>query len=231
MLAAALVAFVLATEPAAAAPNVLSPRVAALIAPVHQAYVDVAVAQSQSPPATDDRTRLERLLPLDQAGRQALEQIDLGTLPDAERKAAMAVIWGEISAHDVENEVELKKMIPPSGWFLPGAWGQDAAEAAFHIVQHAAGDPDLMRDTLKRIEPLARAGKYSGRDFAKMYDRVALDLDHKPQRYGTQFLCTAGKWEVPKLEDPANVDTRRRAIGMTETFADNMKRIESEPCW
>lgn len=219
----------LAVAAAAAAP--LSPQATALIAPVHAAYARVEAEQARLPPATTDRQKLERMGQIDQAGRQAEAKIDLSVLPAAERQAAERAIWTEIDAHDLADQAALKPMIarlPPGGWFTRAAYGEAASEAAFLIVQHAVNDPALMRDTLVRLEPLASRGEIDGGDYALMYDRVAQQFEHKPQRYGSQLSCKDGRWQALDLEDPAHVDARRKAVGLKLTEAEYLKMASSE---
>lgn len=224
-----IAALMLATV--AAAPDVgLSARCQALIEPVHRAYARIAAAQSRLAPAGTDRERLERMFDIDQAGREALERVDFAKLPAPERQAAQAVVSSEIAAHDASDQLALKAMTPAAGWFLPDVYGSKAAQAAFLIVQHATNDPQLMRTTLVKLEPLAREGKIDGGQYALMYDRVALEFDHKLQRYGSQVTCTAGRWGAGELEDPARLDERRRAVGLKQTEAQYLAFFKSMPC-
>ena len=121
-------------------------------------------------------------------------------------------------------------MTPPSGWFDRELYGDKAASAAFLIVQHATNDPQLMRDTLAKLEPLARQRKIDGGQYALMYDRVALEFEHKPQRYGSQVSCTAGSWRADDVEDPARLDERRRAVGLKQTEAEYLALFKARPC-
>lgn len=121
-------------------------------------------------------------------------------------------------------------MIPAAGWFTKDVYGDKGAEAAFLIVQHAVNDVGLMRTTLARLEPLSRQDPFYGRQYALMYDRIALEIDHKPQRYGSQVTCKAGKWRIMELEDPAHVDARRKAVGLEDTEADYLKGFGDGPC-
>ena len=71
------------------------------------------------------------------------------------------------------------------------------------------------------LEPLALAGEIDGQDYGLMYDRLAVN-EGRPQRYGTQVTCKAGKLVIDwdNLEDPANADERRRALGFPGTLAE-----------
>jgi hypothetical protein len=88
-----------------------------------------------------------------------------------------------------------------------------------------------MRQVLARMEPLAKAGEVRGSDYALLYDRTAL-ADGRPQRYGSQLGCDGGKLGFLRMEDPAGVDARRKAVGLTETLAEYAKRFPTfgQPC-
>jgi hypothetical protein len=53
----------------------------------------------------------------------------------------------------------------------------------------------------------------SQQDFAYLTDRVLL-AEGKQQLYGTQFTLEKGKCKPRPLEDEANVDKRRAAVGL-----------------
>lgn len=201
----------------------------AFIAPIHDAYVHLEAENAKLPLAANDRERLERMEDLDQVGRVALSRMDFSTLPMEQRIGARMTAGDEINKHDRANQAALKAMLPATGWFPKSQFGAKAAKAAFLVVQHATNDPELMHLALARMEPLIASGEVDGPDYALLYDRVAL-MDHKPQRYGSQVLCTAGKWSLAPLEDPDHVDERRRSVGITQSEADYVKLASSRPC-
>ena len=208
----------------------LSQQAAAAIAPVHDAYARVAAAQAALPLAKTDRERLERLLDEDQAGRGALERVDLHVLSEPERRAATDAMWREILTHDLTDQEALKAMMPTRGWFKRSDYGAKAATAAFLIVQHAVNDPALMRDVLARMKPLVASGEASGQDYALLYDRISLTFDHKRQLYGSQVQCRDGAWVAYDLADPARVDARRKAMGFDEDEAAYLAHFDNKEC-
>jgi hypothetical protein len=214
---AALFILLFAT-PAMAADARLSPRAAALVAPVRQAYEKAHALQARLPPPKDTPQTLLRLEMLDQAGREVLGSIDLSGLSKEEADAAKAAINRELDTQDLANQQALKALLPPEGWFRVSIYGKDAARAAFLIVQHAVNNPALMRTVLAKMTVLLPLKEVDGEDYALLYDRVAL-IGHKPQRYGSQVRCVNGKVGPDDLEDPAHVDARRNAVGMKETEA------------
>jgi hypothetical protein len=208
----------------------LSPQAQALIAPIHEAYAKVEAEQAKRRQPANDSERLERMFDLDQAGRAVFVHIDFSTLPVDERLPAQGAAWAEINAHDKSDQKALKAMMPATGWFTQPAYSGKAVDAAFLIVQHAGRDEALMRDVLKRMEPLVKTGQVRGESYALLYDRVSLNFDHKPQRYGSQVECKAGHWQPQNLEDPDHVDERRKAMGMMWTEAEYLKSFADYPC-
>ena len=203
----------------------------ALAAPVHDAFVRAEAEQAKLPPAKTDSERLERIFDLDQVGRNVIIHIDFSTLPPEQRLAGQKLAAADIETHDLADQAVLKTMMPAKGWFTKPPYSGKAVDAAFLIVQHAVNDPDLMRDVLKRMEPLVKTGQARGDSYALLYDRVALQFDHKPQRYGSQMQCKDGKWQPQDLEDPAHVDERRKAMGFSDTEAEYVQSFDTWPCY
>ncbi|WP_333592552.1 DUF6624 domain-containing protein [Brevundimonas sp.] len=197
----------------------ISAEASALISPVREAIEAEKARQAALPPPANDRERLERMGRLDQVGRRAAVAIDLSTLPQAERAAADVAMWAPVGAEDDRLIDELISMVPPQGWFLKSVYGEEAAGAAFLIVQHSG--LEHWRRFVPVLEPLVASGEVDGEKFGLMYDRLALN-EGRPQRYGTQMTCKAGKWVIDRdnLEDPENADARRAAMGFHWTLAE-----------
>lgn len=166
------------------------------------------------------------MLEVEQAARNAMTPIDLHDLPKPDRDAAFQAMWAPVRAVDKANQASLLRMLPPEGWFYASKYGPEAADAAFLIVQH--GDLDLWRRFVPVLEPLVAAGEVKGPAYALMFDRLARN-EGRPQRYGSQMTCKAGKFVVDTLEDPDRVDDRRKAMGFTETLAEYAKHFADYP--
>lgn len=219
LIAALLLAACSGPSPAQTQGPNISAEASALIAPVREAIEAEKARQAALPPATNDRERLERMGRLDQVGRRAANSIDLSGLPLTERAVASAALWAPVSAQDDLLMKELLTMIPPEGWFRKSAYGEQAAGAAFLIVQHSG--LEHWRRFVPILEPLVAAGEVDGEEYGLMYDRLAMN-EGRPQRYGTQMTCKAGKWVIDRdnLEDPENADARRAAMGFSWTLAE-----------
>lgn len=196
------------------------------IAPVVDAIREEQARQASLPPPVNDRERLERMGALDQAGRMRIGDIDLSTLPPERRATAFAAISAVIDPVDRANQQALLAMIPQEGWFLRSRYGDQAATAAFHIVQHS--DQSLWRRFLPTLEPLVETGEVEGEAYAKMFDRLALSED-RPQRYGTQFICANSRLVLAPLEDEGEVEARRAEMGITTPLSIYLAHVAAAP--
>jgi hypothetical protein len=114
------------------------------------------------------------------------------------------------------NASRLREVLKSSGWPGLALVGQDGAEAAWRIVQHAISEPDFMRECLTRLQDAATRNEADPCWAAMLEDRIRV-FEGRPQRYGTQYdwsedgdsmVLTGG------VEDPHGLDERRRAVGL-----------------
>jgi hypothetical protein len=204
----------------------LDREVGTVISPVVEAVRTEQERQAALPPPRNDRERLERMGALDQAGRMMIGEVDVSVLAPEQRAAAFSAISAIIDPIDRANQKSLLAMVPPEGWFLRSQYGEQAAAAAFHIVQH--GDETLWRRFLPALEPLVGTGEVQGEAYAKMYDRLAISED-RPQRYGTQFICNEARWTLAPLEDEAQVGARRAGVGITTPLSVYVEHMANAP--
>lgn len=129
--------------------------------------------------------------------------------------AAMPSIRAETDALFRRNADWLKAVLARIGWFDIGRYGAEASQAAWLIVQHADFDPDWQEQMLAALGPRVARGDMQPNYYAYLADRIAVNR-HRPQTYGTQGHCVApGDWQPFDLVDPANLDARRAAAGLT----------------
>jgi len=136
----------------------------------------------------------------DQAGRAALRP------HDAELVAALKRM-------DDENTTWLRTVVDAVGWPGRALVGDEAAHAAWLLVQHADRALGFQRRCLTLLERAAAAGDASPADAAHLADRVLL-ASGEMQVYGTQLGARDGRYVAPRLRDPASVDERRAAAGL-----------------
>src|SRR5262245_37409470 len=107
--------------------------------------------------------------------------------------------------HD-KNASRLTEIIEQHGWPGRSLVGNDAAHAAWLILQHAIGHPDLQRQGLALLQQGVARGEVPAVEAAMLEDRI-LVFEGKPQRYGTQFDWDAnGQLSPFPIADEASVD-------------------------
>src|SRR5690349_1006035 len=122
----------------------------------------------------------------------------------------------EMEAVHRANAARLAAIVDAHGWPARAAVGDEAASAAWRIVQHAIGEPAFMRRMLPLVRAAAERGDASGGEVAMLEDRIRT-FEGRPQIYGTQYDWNEdGTAMVPtgSVEDPDVVDERRRAVGV-----------------
>lgn len=115
---------------------------------------------------------------------------------------------------DRANLAWLKEALAIHGWFKISTDGAGADSAAWLLAQHADADPVFQQQVLDLLKPLAASGESDPGNYAYLYDRVAVAA-RRPQRYATQGSCFGpGDWRPDPLEDAAEVDSLREAVGI-----------------
>jgi hypothetical protein len=142
-----------------------------------------------------------------------------------EEKAELEKLTTKVKAIDEDNTKWLKGVVQQHGWPTNTLVGNDGANAAWLLVQHADADPKFQRQCLDLMVKLAK-DEVSPSNLAYLTDRVLL-AEGKQQRYGTQVTFVEGKWRPCPLEDEANVDKRRADAGLSP-LAEYLKLIEQQ---
>ncbi len=120
----------------------------------------------------------------------------------------------EMEAIHVRNASRLKEILAVHGWPTPALVGDDGAESAWLIVQHAIGDPAFQRLCLGLLQRAGHAGEVPLWQAAMLEDRIRM-FEGKPQIYGTQLeVDSEGTLRPYLLEDPEHVEERRSRIGL-----------------
>jgi hypothetical protein len=143
----------------------------------------------------------------------------------AQQKAEFEKLAAAAKKADSENTAWLKQVVENRGWPTRTLVGNDGASSAWLLVQHADADRKFQRKCLDLMVKLPKA-EVSQTDIAYLTDRVLL-AEGKKQVYGTQFDMVDGKLQPRPLEDEANVDKRRSAIGLPPLaeYAKEMEKV------
>ncbi len=153
----------------------------------------------------------------DQRVRAAL--VADGSLFDGYHPAMKAV-------HD-KNAARLTEIIERHGWPGRSLVGEEGARAAWLVLQHAIGHPELQRKGLVLLQEAVSRGDVPAVEVAMLHDRICF-FEGRPQRYGTQYGWTENGELAPwTIEDEEGVDERRRAVGLPP-LAENTRRIRED---
>ena len=134
----------------------------------------------------------------------------------------VATEWQRV---DEENTRWLGELLATRGWPGRTPVGEDGAQAAWLLAQHADHDPDLQRIFLGALRAAAAAGEASPAHAAYLEDRVRVHTGQL-QLYGTQFTVTGGEFGPFPIEDPQRLDERRAEAGL-EPFAAYQARMRA----
>jgi hypothetical protein len=136
----------------------------------------------------------------------------------------------KMEAVHLDNAARLEELIEQYGWIRPSLVGEEAAKAAWRILQHAISRPDFQRRGLEILQLEAEAGEIPLWQVAYLEDRIA-SFEGKPQRYGTQFDWNEdGELSPGELAEPDKIDELRASIGlepMSERIAQMRESIKS----
>lgn len=117
------------------------------------------------------------------------------------------------AVHD-ENAALLGRVFDAIGWPGRHVLGEDGARAAFLILQHAIGHPDLQRRGLALMLEAIPLGQANALDAAYLSDRIAV-FEGREQTFGTQFDWDAnGQLSPAPVRDPASLEERRASVGL-----------------
>jgi hypothetical protein len=132
--------------------------------------------------------------------------------------AALVELWTLVDEHDAR----LKQIVARHGWPGRSLVGEDGADAAWVIAQHADRHHEWRREWLPLVREAATQKEADPRHFARLADRVAL-VDSNVQLYGT-WAQRGPTGEVlfdpPARGDVEDVDSRRLAVGLPPLAVD-----------
>jgi len=126
------------------------------------------------------------------------------------------------------NASRLKEVIGVHGWPGISLVGEEAAKAAWLVVQHSVSDLEFMGECVSLLEDAVAREDVAGWQLAFLQDRVRT-LSGKPQYYGTQFDVDENGWPTPfPIEDSATVNERRARLGLNSLEERQEQMTEQE---
>ena len=144
------------------------------------------------------------------------------------------------------NALELEAIIERFGWPGKSLVGDEGADAAWLLLQHAIGSPHLQRRCLPILKEAVARQEAEPAQAAYLEDRICY-FERHPQWYGTQFDWDKdGQMSPWELADSERVDELRNSVGLGplsesveqarrgtagETPPDFQKRQEEQQTW
>jgi hypothetical protein len=134
----------------------------------------------------------------------------------------VTLLWKTIQEKDSINLIKVKAILDKYGWLGPDVVGQEGASAIFLVIQHS--DKQTQVQYVPMMREAVKNGKASPSSLALLEDRLAL-RQGKKQIYGSQigFDPKTDVGYIFPLEDPDNVDKRRKEVGLG-LLSDYVKR-------
>lgn len=124
------------------------------------------------------------------------------------------------------NAARLSEILQEHGWPGRSLVGEEAAQAAWLILQHAIGNPPLQRHGLSLLRAAEASGEVPPVQVAMLEDRIRTQ-EGRGQLYGTQLDWDEdGRLSPLPIEDSENVDNRRREIGLGPLAQDVQRKRE-----
>ncbi|HEX8195339.1 MAG TPA: DUF6624 domain-containing protein [Pyrinomonadaceae bacterium] len=128
-----------------------------------------------------------------------------------------------MEAVHLKNAARLEEILAENGWLGKSLVGEDGAEAAWLIVQHAISRPDLQRRFLPILKEQSERGENPIWQAAYLEDRI-LSFEGKPQIYGSQFDWNERDAMSPnEIFEPEKIDERRAAVGLETPYSEYIK--------
>jgi hypothetical protein len=114
---------------------------------------------------------------------------------------------------DSVNLIRVEAILDNYGWLGTNVVGEAGNTTFYLIIQHA--DKDTRAKYLPMMRDAVKENRAKASDLALMEDRVALEAGKK-QLYGSQLAqdLQTGKYYFRPIEDEANVNNRRAAMGL-----------------
>ncbi|MGW6841325.1 DUF6624 domain-containing protein [Streptomyces sp. NPDC054958] len=139
---------------------------------------------------------------------------------EARRAAQETGLAGDLLSIDADNTAWLRGIVAEHGWPGIDLVGEEGAEEAWLLAQHADREPQFQRLALELLTVAVEAGQAPRRHLAYLTDRCLVGAG-EPQLYGTQYVGGpdgTGLMLHP-VADPEGLDSRREAMGLEPSAA------------
>lgn len=161
----------------------------------------------------DHNAVIKQLLEIDKLDQQYRNQIDEIQNRYGGDSKEMKLLFSNMKETDSADLVQIDTIIKKYGWLGYNTIGEQANTTIFMVIQHS--DLSVQLKYLPLLREAVKIGNAKARHLALLEDREAL-RQGKKQIYGSQMVWNmkTNTSYIAPLEDPANVDKRRVAVGL-----------------
>ena len=135
---------------------------------------------------------------------------ELIQMRDLDQKARLSE--PRLPAVDLSHTNRLKQIIHQIGWPTISKVGKVASSAAWLLAQHADHDLSFQIVCISMMRPYGH-DEVDSADVAYLEDRICVQRG-EPQRFGTQCRRMGAVVELWPVQDPMNLDARRKKVGL-----------------
>jgi hypothetical protein len=125
----------------------------------------------------------------------------------------------EIEKVHLENSIKLEKIIEKNGFPVLSNAGEEGVRLAWLIIHHSLSRSDFMRECLTQIRLAVAASDWPLELHAYLEDRVAF-YEGRKQLFGTNLDWVDGELKPTEIEDPDQLEHRRKSVGLPEMRKD-----------
>lgn len=158
----------------------------------------------------------------------SMREDDLAVRSELQREGVLFDAYhAGMEAVHLRNAAALAEVFERVGWPDAARVGADAVDAAWLVLMHSISRPDVLRRGRELLSDAVAGGRTEAWRLARIDDRIRT-LEGRPQRYGTLLdWDDEGRLAPYPIEDPAEVDRRRAAVGLPP-LEDEVDRIRRE---
>ncbi|PIF45472.1 hypothetical protein CLU96_2477 [Chryseobacterium sp. 52] len=118
-----------------------------------------------------------------------------------------------------QNAERLREIIKEIGFPTISKVGEEASDAAWLIIQHSIGEPELMKTCYKMM--IENSSDINPSNRAYLHDRIQV-FQSQPQRYGTQLTAKGVPYPV---EDKRSLNEERLKVNLLPFSQDEINKI------
>ena len=118
-----------------------------------------------------------------------------------------------------QNAERLRNIIKEIGYPTISKVGEEASDAAWLVIQHSIGEPELMKACYKMM--VENKNDINPLNIAYLYDRIQV-FQSQPQKYGTQLTAEGIPYPV---ENKSHLNEERQKVNLPPFSQDKIEQI------